>query len=145
MRAKRAGTVAALVMLALAAIGLLSNVISADEVEKGVRDQCESSVAQTTRLWRLQPSAVRRLPPSAIRTRTEVTSEGKRVTFQVPPNERPPFFYAHSKQVAPFVLRVRYGWAVAGDRMAFGHGGEQLVFSLFGFTRTLRDRPEWNF
>lgn len=132
-------------LAALGLAGLLSNVISKHGVEVEVQKQVESSVSQTARLWHLPMAQVRRLPTSSLRMRTEVTPEGKRITFQIPPADRPPFAYAHAKHLAPFVLRVQYGWAVAGSRMSFGQGGEQIVLTAFGLTKKLRDRPEWSF
>jgi hypothetical protein len=77
--------------------------------------------------------------------RKQTTTKGKQVVLQIPPRETPPFCYASAKQAAPFVLRVQYGWAASGSRMAFGQGGEQLVLSVFGKTTMLRDRAAWHF
>lgn len=132
-------------IVAVAMIGLLSNLVSTDKVEMSVQKQCEGNIAHVEQRWRLPPREVRRLPPSSIQLRTGATPEGKRLVFQVPPSEKPPFCHAHVKQAAPFILRVQYGWAVSGSRMAFGQGGEQLVLSVFGKTKTLRDRAEWHF
>ncbi|MCU1227364.1 MAG: hypothetical protein JWO97_248 [Acidobacteria bacterium] len=38
---------------------------------------------------------------------------------------------AHVAQAAPFVLKVRYGWAVSGSHMAFGQGSERIVLCIF--------------
>lgn len=145
MRTKRVLAVAAAAIIVLAIIGLLSNAMSARAVEKHVQKECDSSITQTARLWHLSVRDVRHLPSSSIRMRADVTPKGKRVNFQLPPREQPPFSYAHAEQVAPFVFRVQYGWAVAGSRMTFGQGGEQKVISVFGITKTVRDRPAWNF
>ena len=134
-----------LVVAVLAAVGLLSNIVSTDDVEKGVQKECEESIDRVARLWQLPPTQVQRLPPSAIQTREGKTSDGRRVNFQVPPREKPPFCYASAKHAAPFILRVQYGWAASGSRMAFGQGGEQLVLSVFGKTKTLRNRADWHF
>ena len=130
---------------AVATIGIVSNVVSADGVARLAEKQCEASIEQVARRWELAPSAVRRVPVSSIRTGFATTPEGKRVRVQLRPNERPPFCYAHVVQAAPFILRVQYGWAVTGSRTAFGHGGEQLVISVFGRTKILRDRVAWQF
>jgi hypothetical protein len=134
-----------LVTASSVALGLVSNVVWADDVEQQVQKQCEEHIAHVARLWGLPPSKIRRLPPSAIRMGQGTTRDGKRVTFQVPPNEKPPFWYARARHAAPFVLRVQYGWATSGSRMAFGQGGEQLVLSVFGRTTTLRDRADWHY
>jgi hypothetical protein len=127
----------------LSLIGVFSNVLSVDDVEKRVQRQCEESIVQVERLWRLPTREIRRLPSSVIRMRTGTTDTGKHVVFQLPPSEQPPYWYAHVKQAAPFILRVQYGWATNGTRMEFGQGGEQWVLSIFGKPKTLCDRPEW--
>src|ERR1700686_2993472 len=111
MMGKRGLSLLFAVVVALALAGVASNVISQHSIEMQVQRHCESSVVQIGRLWHLPMTTVRTLPRSSIRMRTDVTAEGKRVTFQVPPNEKPPFVYAHATQVAPFILRVQYGWA----------------------------------
>ena len=78
-------------------------------------------------------------------TATALLEEVTLVTFQVPPEVDLPFAYAHARQVAPFLLRVQYGWAIGGERMAFGEGGQKLVFSLFGQSWVIRESPSWQF
>lgn len=130
---------------AVCVIGILSNFLSAADVENRVLRDCESSIERVTGHWRLPRATVQHLPESSVRIRASVTDGGERVTYQVPPTERPPFCYAHSRQAAPFILRVRYGWAAAGPRMQFGQGGEQVVLSVFGMTRKISNHIEWAF
>lgn len=141
----RLAAATAAIIVAFAAMGLVSNAMSADDVERRGQKQCEQRIEQVARHWKLSPGSVTHLPASSIRMAGSTTPEGNRVRVQLPPTEKPPFCYTHVSQAAPFVLRVQYGWAVSGARMAFGQGGEQLVVSVFGRTKTLRDRPAWHF
>jgi hypothetical protein len=142
---KRFMSYALLFVAALGGIGVLSNLVSADDVEKRVQSDCEESIAQVARPWRLPVNGMRRLPPSEVPPQKGTTAKGERVVFQAPPSAKPPFYYVSVAHAAPFILRVRYGWAASGSRMAFGQGGEQLVLSVFGVTKTLRDRIEWHY
>jgi hypothetical protein len=145
MRMRRILTMSVAVIVVASSVGFLSNLAFAEGVEAQVHKECDANIAQAVVLWRLPIREIRHLPPSAIHMRTEVTAQGKHVTVQAPPSAKPPYSYAHATTVAPFVLRVRYGWAVAGSRMTFGQGGEQFVLSLFGSKTRLLDRPEWHF
>lgn len=142
---KRTVYVTLTLLIALAAIRLASNAVSADDAEGEVRRECEDSIAHVTRLWRLPPQDVRRVPASSLRERKSRTVDGETITHHALPDEEAPFCYAYAAQAAPFVLRVEYGWAARGPRMTFGHGGERIVVSLFGKTATVSDRPEWYF
>lgn len=143
MLVKRAAVFTATTIVAIATIGYLSNTTSAGTVEAEIQRECDTRIVQAVNLWRLPSRQIRRLPATAIRTRDVVTPKGARVTMQMLPSEIPPYTYAHAKTVAPFVLKVRYGWAAAEGRLAFGEGGERLVLSVFGLTKQLRDRPDW--
>jgi hypothetical protein len=144
IRTRRFGARAAVAIAGVALIGFISNLASSAHVESTIRRECESSIVQTARLWHLPLSELTPVPASALHLRNDLTADGKHITVHFPPTFRPPYAYAYARQVAPFVLKVRYGWAVAGPRMAFGQGGERVVVNLFGFSTTIRDRAEWN-
>jgi type II secretory pathway pseudopilin PulG len=135
--------VAAVVIGIAAVAGLVSNAYSIHEVERQVQRGCVANMTEAARLWGLAVPRPAQLPASAIRIRSEVGRDGAGLAFQVPPASNPPYMYAHAKQIAPFIFRVQYGWALAGAHITLGQGGNQLILSVFRHSKVLRDRREW--
>jgi hypothetical protein len=145
MGTKRVG-VGLAVLAALFVVGFASNLVARHSVETRVSNDNEEHIAAVRRLWHLPARKINAVPPTAIVFRTDTASDGRIVTFPLPPNTPTPFAFAHARSYAPFVLRVQYGWADGGTRMVFGEGGELFVTSIFGTPPVvIRRRPSWNF
>jgi len=142
---KRPVLTIAVLLIVILVIGTVSNLGSLAAVERDVQRENERNLQRVAALWHLPIGTRRTVPKASLHFRTRRSAEGKAVTFQIPPRVDLPFAYAYAGQVAPFLLRVQYGWAIGGERMAFGEGGQKLVFSLFGRSWVIRKSPSWQF
>ena len=135
-------TLAALLIIILVT-GIVSNLCSVAAVERDVQHENEKNLQRVAALWHLPLGRRTTVPKASLHFSTQRSAEGKAVTFQIPPKVDLPFAYAYAQQVAPFFLRVQYGWAIGGERMAFGEGGQKLVLSLFSRSWVIRESPSW--
>jgi hypothetical protein len=142
---KRPALTVAVLLIVILVAGTVSNLAGLAAVERYVQRENETSLHQVAALWHLPVGKRTTVPRASLHFSTRRNADGKVVTFQSPPRADLPFAYAYGRQVAPFLLRVQYGWAIGGKRMAFGEGGQKLVFSLFGRPWVLRRSPSWQF
>ena len=145
MSVRRKSLRVAFAILIIAIVGLVSNAITQPGIERQFLASSNESLVFAARLWKIPSASVRRLPSATLKMRTEQSDEGRRVRFMMPPSSPLPWVYTTTEHVAPFVMRVHYGWAVGGTGMSFGQGSDRLVITFFGLHFPMRERPVWYF
>ena len=132
--------------VAVALIGFVSNHFACPSIEAFIMRDNREHIVAVRRGWRMPERTVLAVPRGSVVMRTDRDTEGRLVTFPLPPNTPTPFAFAHASHFGPFVMKVRYGWADGGKRMSFGEGGEMFVLSFFGSRPLiLKKRPSWYF